>query len=132
MNLAVVGSRVYHDRTVVYYFLAEYLKVYGDELVIVSGGCPQGPDNFAEDFASLHNIPTKIYRANWNEFGKAAGFIRNTTIVDNCDEVIAFWDRKSNGTKDTITKAEKQNKEVIIVDDQLTLTQKCIKLLMLT
>lgn len=129
MNLAVVGSREYQDRVVVYYFLEEYLKVFGDELVIVSGGCPRGPDHFAEDFAHLHKIPTKIFQANWDEHGKAAGFIRNSTIVDNCDEVIAFWDRKSNGTKDTINKARKQNKEVIIVDDRLTLTQKCINML---
>ncbi len=30
---------------------------------------------------------------------------RNTTIVDNSDLVLAFWDMTSTGTKDTIEKA---------------------------
>ena len=129
MQLAVVGSREYTDRNLVFFFLGEYLKIFGHNLTIVSGGCPRGPDRFAEEFAQLHQIPTRIFPANWNEHGRAAGFIRNSDIVTACDEVIAFWDHKSKGTLDTINKAKKQNKEVIIVDKELTLTKKCFTLL---
>lgn len=128
LRLAVVGSRTFTDQYVVYFFLHEYLDVFGTSLELVSGGCPSGPDNFAESFATSYNIPITVYPANWEKFGKAAGFIRNSDIVTNCDEVIAFWDRKSKGTFDTIKKARKQGKEVIIVDDMLTLTEKCFKM----
>jgi len=130
MKLAVVGSRTFLNRNTVFCILLEYHKHYGDNLTIVSGGCPRGPDRFAEEFAELYDIPTEIYPANWNEHGRAAGFIRNSDIVNACDEVIAFWDRKSNGTKDTINKAKKLNKEVIIVDTDLTFTNKLVKLLL--
>lgn len=129
MKLAVVGSRTFLDRLTVFFYLQEYYKVFGDNLELVSGGCPRGPDYFAEEFASLSNIPIKIFPANWNEHGKAAGFIRNSDIANYADEVIAFWDRKSKGTLDTIKKAEKQNKQVIIIDDTLTVTEKCFKML---
>lgn len=129
MKLAVVGSRSFMNRNTVFHILMEYHKVFGDELSFVSGGCPQGPDRFAEEFAELFEIPITVFPANWNEHGRAAGFIRNSDIVNACDEVVAFWDRKSNGTRDTITKAQKQNKEVIIVDTDLTFTEKFFKLL---
>lgn len=129
MKLAVVGSRSFRDRLTVFFFLEEYRKVFGDSLSFVSGGCPSGPDRFAEEFAHLNGIPITIFPANWNEHGRAAGFVRNSFIVDECDEVIAFWDGKSNGTRDTINKAKKQNKEVVIVNEKLTLTEKCFKML---
>ena len=129
MKLAVVGSRAYTDQEIVFFFLEEYVKVFGDSLEFVSGGCPRGPDHFAEIFAESYNLPIKIFPAEWNKHGKAAGFIRNSDIVDYSDEVIAFWDRKSHGTKDTIKKAESQGKQVIIVDNELTLTEKCFNML---
>ena len=129
MKLAVVGSRSFTDKATVFFFLDAYRETFGDKLVIVSGGCPNGPDNHAEMYGWKHDIPLQIYLPDWDKYGKGAGFIRNSEIVENCDEVIAFWDRKSNGTRDTIRKAEKKNKEVIIVDKELTLPAKTIKLL---
>ena len=35
-------------------------------------------------------------------------------IVDDCDFVVAFWDGESAGTLDTIRKACRVNKEVLI------------------
>ncbi|MFW5804256.1 MAG: hypothetical protein ACOCWG_03385, partial [bacterium] len=86
----------------------------GDQ--IVSGGCPQGGDKFAEIIAKKHQIPIKIYYAQWNRIGKSAGFRRNGNIAEDCDILIAVVssDRKG-GTEDTIQKAEKMNKKVILV-----------------
>jgi hypothetical protein len=54
------------------------------------------------------------FPADWDTHGKAAGFMRNQLIVDNCDKVTAFWDGKSKGTLDTITRAVKAGKTVVI------------------
>jgi len=40
---------------------------------------------------------------------------RNTLIAEACDVLLATWDRKSGGTKDTITKTKNLNKPVIIL-----------------
>jgi hypothetical protein len=51
----------------------------------------------------------------WDKHGKAAGFIRNQEIVDNCDFVVAFWDGASRGTKDTIDRARKAKISTLII-----------------
>ena len=121
LKLAVVGSRTCQDTMLVF----EYLSIISSpweksncpdtfNVEIVSGGA-KGADSISEKFAAVCGIPTKIFPANWDKHGKAAGFIRNKDIVDYCDMVIAFWDRKSKGTKHTIDLALKASKPVWIV-----------------
>ena len=115
-TIGIIGSR---RRNSVQDFLkcrAKFLEIYnhGDE--IVSGGCPQGGDKFAEDLAKAEQVPIKIYYAEWNRLGKGAGFARNGAIARDADIIIAVVseDRKG-GTEDTISKAEKQGKTVFLV-----------------
>ena len=44
--------------------------------------------------------------------------MRNTNIINEAELVVAFWDGQSNGTKDSINKAEKQNKKVLLFDSE--------------
>lgn len=75
----------------------------GDE--IVSGGCPQGADAFAEKIAKVYQIPIKIYYARWNEFGHSAGPQRNSKIVRAADTLIACVAAdRTGGTEDTLKK----------------------------
>jgi hypothetical protein len=70
--------------------------------LVVSGGA-KGADKLGENWAKVNDIKTLIFPANWAEFGKSAGFIRNEDIIKNCDEAIVFWDEKSSGTKHSIS-----------------------------
>ena len=54
-----------------------------------------------------------IMKAEWDKYGKAAGPIRNTKMVDKCTMGAAVWDGESKGTLDCITKLEKQGKLLI-------------------
>jgi hypothetical protein len=92
----------------------ELLKQLPLSKKIVSGGAI-GTDKLGEKFAEDNNIETEIYLPNWNKFGKKAGYIRNKLIIENCDEVIAFWNGKSPGTKLTIDIAKKLNIPVHII-----------------
>ena len=47
---------------------------------------------------ALHGHPFEDISADWDYYGKAAGFIRNIEMADNADALIAFWDNKSKGT----------------------------------
>ena len=93
-----------------------FLSIYEEGDEIVSGGCPQGGDRFAEIIAKKHQIPIKIYYANWNKYGKLAGFRRNGNIAEDAHVLIAIvaGDR-TGGTEDTIRKAEHKERKVIIV-----------------
>ena len=110
MNVAVIGSRTFEDYT----YLSKVLDVIKHKIDhIVSGGA-RGADSLAYLYAENNGIKTIIYKAQWDKYGKGAGYIRNKLIIDDCDVVIAFWDGKSKGTKHSIDLATKQKKKVII------------------
>ena len=109
MKVAVIGSRSFND----YKRLKDTLSKI-DVSLLVSGGA-NGADKLGEQYANENNIPTKIFLPDWEKHGKAAGFLRNTDIINEAELVVAFWDQQSNGTRDSIQKAEKQGKKVMIV-----------------
>ena len=109
MKVAVIGSSDYND----YDEVKNTLKGLNITL-IVSGGA-KGADTLGERYADENNIPKKIFLPDWNKYGKRAGFIRNTDIINEAELVVAFWDGESKGTKDSIKKAEEQNKNIILV-----------------
>lgn len=109
MKVAVIGSRSFTDYDELKRTLSA-IKI----TEIISGGA-DGADKLAEQYATENNIPTKIFLPDWKKNGRAAGFMRNTDIINEAELVVAFWDGQSNGTKDSITKAENQNKKVLII-----------------
>lgn len=51
-----------------------------------------------------------------DKHGKMAGPIRNLEMAKYADGLIAFWDGKSRGTRDMITKAKKERLFLRVVD----------------
>ena len=105
MKVAVIGSRTFDKYESVYNILSK-LKI----TEIISGGA-KGADSLAERYAKENNIPTKIFLPDWETYGKKAGFLRNTQIIEECEMVVAFWDGTSKGCADSIEKAKKTNKK---------------------
>jgi hypothetical protein len=109
MKIAVVGSRGFND----YDYMISILNNIEDITLIVSGGAP-GADRLAELYADQNSINTLILKADWDKYGKSAGMIRNKDIVDNAEYIIAFWDGVSKGTKNSIDRAKKAGKQVVV------------------
>jgi len=89
-------------------------------LSVVSGG-GQGPDQWGEEWANLNSIPCWVIYPEWDKYGRAAGFIRNSDIINAGTRVIAFWDGTSKGTSDSLSKARqlKLPRKVIIMQAPL-------------
>lgn len=109
-NIAIVGSRDYQNLLEVREFVAEVAKLC-PEAVIVSGGA-RGVDTAAADAAMEVGLAVRILLPDWRKYGKIAGFLRNTKIVEACDYLAAFWDGVSRGTVDSINKARVAGKLV--------------------
>jgi len=106
---AVIGSRTFDD----YNLLEETLSdLYITELI--SGGA-KGADALAEQYANKNGLLCTVFHANWKEYGRAAGPIRNSEIINAADKIVAFWDGQSKGTADSIKKVQRTNKEITIV-----------------
>lgn len=113
MKLAVIGSRGFNNYELLKYYL-DKINSIKPITQIVSGGA-YGADNLGEKWAKENKIETNIIYPNWKLFGKKAGFLRNQTIINECDNVIAFWDGESKGTKNSIDLANKCNKRCKII-----------------
>lgn len=115
MKLAIVGSRAFNNYNVLATWTqAVFYMQHCDSKTIVSGGA-KGADFLAKRFAENNGLPYIECLPAWDKYGKSAGFIRNQTIVDNCDMVLAFWDGESRGTANTILKAKRAKKPTFIV-----------------
>ena len=110
MKVAVIGSRGFNN----YELLKDTLSKINITL-LVSGGA-MGADTLGEQYAKENDIETKIFLPDWEKHGRSAGMLRNTDIINESEVVIAFWDGSSKGTLDSINKAKKLNKKLIIID----------------
>lgn len=94
-----------------------FLSIYEDGDEIVSGGCPKGGDKFAEILAKKYQVAIKIYYAQWDKIGKGAGFARNTYIARDSDVLISVVSSdRTGGAEDTIKKATKMGKKIILIE----------------
>lgn len=116
-HVIVCGGRDFDDKKLLTESLDKILAEYSD-IEIVSGRA-RGADTLGEEYAAEHNLPCATFPAKWNQFGKAAGYIRNAQMLLHAEEgtpvVVAFWNGESRGTKHMIDIATAKKAQVHIV-----------------
>lgn len=126
MKIAIVGSRTITDIQDVEMALAEspwyrpspYAK---ETYTFVSGGA-DGVDTLAEEVAEKHsdglgplNVEMEAIEPDWDDWSEGhPAKVRNTEIVERADAVVAVWDGKSTGTRDSIDKALDRGKPLYV------------------
>lgn len=83
------------------------------DIELINGGA-YGVDKVAEIWAKRHGIKCKFFVPDYNSYGRYAPLKRDDDMVDISDEVVAFWDGRSKGTRHTIEYALKSNKPTSI------------------
>ena len=116
-RIIIAGTRTFDNydllnKTIIKYCKANLLHSNGIE--IVCGGA-KGADELGKQFAENHKTAIKIFPADWDTHGKAAGPIRNKQMALYSSVLIAFWDGKSKGTKNMIELAKEYKLETLIV-----------------
>lgn len=102
----IAGGRDFKYRPILYKVMDNYKFLISE---VVSGDAI-GADSLGAEWASVNSIPVKHFPAEWDKYGKSAGFIRNAEMGEYADIAICFWDGKSKGTKhmiDTMKRAGK-------------------------
>ena len=107
-RVIIAGGRDFNDYSLLQQHVDRWLSRVTDEIAIVSGGA-RGADVLGERYANERGLAINIYPADWNRYGKGAGFIRNKEMAQNADALIAFWDGRSPGTKNMIELAKQHN-----------------------
>ena len=105
MKLAIIGSReLYIDEPDK--FITKCVTA------LVSGGA-RGIDTCARDYARENGLKMIEYFPDYKKYGRSAPLKRNILIIEEADQVLAFWDGKSRGTKFVIDKCKEMNKPII-------------------
>lgn len=112
MKLIIAGSR---HIDICYEDMYEYMPEDWANLEIVSG-MADGPDWEGVRLANVHKLPCHMFPADWDKFGRQAGIIRNKQMGDFADELLAFWDGKSRGTKHMIEYMTSLGKPVKVIE----------------
>lgn len=123
MKIIIAGSRTITDKKVVFsaffyglaFFVEQGYRLPLGHIDIVSGHA-KGVDRIGEELAKFLKLGCQIYSADWNKYGKKAGYIRNVQMADCSDALIAIWDKKSKGTKHMIDIAKKKGLKVFVYE----------------
>ena len=83
--------------------------------IVIISGCARGADTLGLRYASENAFDVEEYPADWNKYGKKAGYVRNVEMAENADALIAFWDGKSKGTKHMIDIATERNLPIRVI-----------------
>lgn len=116
IKIAFIGSRTFEDEGLARHVILNIRDHVGDDFICVSGGA-KGADKMCQDICKdvTGNDPI-IFKPDWKKYGKGAGMIRNEYIIKESDGVVAFWDGKSKGTKNSIDHAKRLDKPLFIID----------------
>lgn len=116
-RMIVAGGRDYSNQNVVNYYIDRVKDVCdsrGLSLVIVCG-MATGADTLGRNYAISNGLEVLEFPANWNRYGKSAGYIRNKEMGDVADSAIVFWDGRSKGSKLMIDIMHELKKPVVAI-----------------
>lgn len=110
MRILVTGSRDWTDQVVIVQALwdtAMQMVREGYVPVLVHGACPTGADHIADMAWSTNQWEVERHPADWDKFGKRAGYLRNKEMVDSgIDVCLAFIKNGSKGATMTLNLAD--------------------------
>lgn len=111
MRVVVAGSRACTDEGFIWNVL-EWHKWNWLEIPSWCSGGAKGVDTIAEDYLTSRDYDFTRFDADWNLYGKPAGFIRNRHMIEWALEdpnglsvLIAILEGVSKGTRHTINLA---------------------------
>ena len=113
LKVIIAGGRDFNDYELLKSKCDYYLQNQ-DEITIISGHA-RGADSLGEQYANEKGYNVEIYPADWDKYGKSAGYKRNAEMADVASAAICFWDGKSKGTKHMINLAKNKGIPVKIV-----------------
>jgi len=116
-KLIVAGCRHYNDYLLLGKSVSAFMLESGlhtENTEIVSGGA-KGADALGERYAKEFSLPLNVFEANWKQYGRAAGPIRNQQMAEYSTHLLAFLREGSKGTRSMIKIATKKGLKIKVI-----------------
>ncbi len=110
LRTIIAGSRTITN----YHHVEKAIALSGFKPTEIVSGTARGVDQLGEIWAKNNNIPVAQYPADWDRYGKSAGYRRNEVMAKNADALIAVWDGSSKGTVHMIELAKENGLKVYV------------------
>lgn len=114
VRVIIAGSRNFHDFDLLIEVMDHFLSKIEDSIEIVSGKA-KGADTLGERYALLRGYPVKEFPADWNQFGKSAGYKRNVQMAEYGTHCVVFHLNESKGSAHMINIAKQYNLKLRVV-----------------
>lgn len=128
LRIIIAGGRDFDDYWLLFNEVSDLLSELDDKTIVdspnnvkfISGTC-KGADVLGEQFAYKYDYEVVRFPADWDKYGKSAGYKRNCEMAKYASEaktavLIAFWDGESKGTRNMIDIAKRYGLDVRIVN----------------
>lgn len=126
IKIIIAGTRTFDDFSTLVNIVNHiitiklYKKGYKASNIEIVSGTAKGADTLGISFAEAYGHNVKHFPAEWDKFGKSAGYIRNKQMAEYVSyrkgygALIAFWDGKSKGTKHMIDLAKEYGLDTFV------------------
>lgn len=101
MRTIIAGGRNFNDYEFAGKEIDYFFNLLSSHPTVVSGGA-RGADRLGEKYAVENDLKLRQFPAEWDTYGKSAGYRRNVQMADYAEALLAFWDGESKGTKHMI------------------------------
>lgn len=110
MRVIVAGSRSITS----YEIVKKAIESSGFEITQIVSGTARGVDTLGEQYAKNNGIDIARFPADWENYGKSAGYRRNVEMSKNADALVAIWNGESKGTGHMVDIANDKGLKVFI------------------
>lgn len=104
MRVAIVTSRDFNDYKILRKLVNSVISPR--DIILIVLGEATGANKLAMRYSHRYNISILISAPKYREYGKEARMVRNQSIVDNCNILIAFPKQNSKEIRHIITIAK--------------------------
>lgn len=94
MKVIIAGGRNITDQSQIDMAVASS----GFTVTELISGTARGADRLGEAWARDHQVPVTRFPAEWDRYGKRAGYLRNQIMAQYAEALILVWDGQSAGS----------------------------------
>lgn len=115
IKLIIAGSREFDDYPRVEYETRYFLNDYANNQISIISGTARGADRLGIRLAQEYGLGLIEMPAEWDIYGRSAGYIRNEKMAQIATHALIFWNQKSRGSRHMIEMAKKYKLDLKVV-----------------